>query len=152
VDFPGDFVDNKGCGRPFEGDMSGLLLTTEGPGFERLRIRFVAETTPAAIFDLREGDLFVAVNGRAVRGSDLEKVRQMLMREGQQLTRKIQLGGVARKNCHDQANHLISRVVSGGNSEVNLLLPVLGEYDLKGKMRHLGAWEVGRFLRKTNSA
>ena len=56
----------EGSGAPqasIEWDASGLFLTTDRPGFDRVRVLSVAAATPAEAAGLSAGDIIVAIDG-----------------------------------------------------------------------------------------
>jgi hypothetical protein len=59
---------------PFEYDMSGLFLASDGPGFARVVVESVNPGTPAAAAGLRTGDEIASVDGVHV---SLERVRAL---------------------------------------------------------------------------
>ncbi|MEM7350406.1 MAG: PDZ domain-containing protein [Acidobacteriota bacterium] len=62
-------------GRPFDIDMSGMLLRAEGPTLDQLIIEQVREGSPAALVGVEPGDRLLALDGREVT---LEQAAQLL--------------------------------------------------------------------------
>ncbi len=55
---------NASLNRPFEGDMSGLVLQTEGKDFHTYRVYKVLEGSPAAEIGIRPGDILLRFEGK----------------------------------------------------------------------------------------
>ena len=64
-------------------DASGLDLVSSGAGFERVVVRHVVADSPAADCGVRAGDEITALDGCAVRGADLDRVRGSLALAGE---------------------------------------------------------------------
>ncbi len=82
----------KNFSEPFEFDMSGLGLASEGASFSVFRVMRVLPGTPAAEAGLREGDEILAVAGRPVAGTRLADVRELLRRPGQKIPLRVRRG------------------------------------------------------------
>lgn len=82
----------KNFSEPFEADMSGLGLASEGPSFSVFKVVRVLPATPAAEAGLRQGDEIVTVNGRPVAGTRLAELRERLRRPDQRLSLRVRRG------------------------------------------------------------
>jgi hypothetical protein len=84
----------KNFSDPFEFDMSGLGLASEGPSFSVFKIVRVLPGTPAAEAGLRPGDEIVSVGGHPVNGTRLADLRERLRRHDQTLRFRVRRGAV----------------------------------------------------------
>ena len=82
----------KSFNDPFEFDMSGLGLASEGPSFSVFRVARVLPGTPAAEAGLRPGDEIVSFAGRPVAGTRLADVRELLRRPDQTISLRVRRG------------------------------------------------------------
>lgn len=82
----------KNFADPFEFDMSGLGLASEGPSFSVLKVSRVLPGTPAAEAGLRQGDEIVAVGGRPAADMRLAELREHLRRPGQTILFRVRRG------------------------------------------------------------
>jgi hypothetical protein len=73
---------NVGFYRPYEADMSGLILLAEGKTFETIKVRHVLEKTPAAEAGLREGDVIAAIDDKSAAELGLQQIRSLFSQEG----------------------------------------------------------------------
>lgn len=80
---------NRYFSEPYEHDMAGMLLVTEGTGF---RVRQVIENSPATAAGLHEGDVISAINGKPASALTLEQLRLMFMREGRSYLFSVKRG------------------------------------------------------------
>lgn len=74
---------NKGFGRPFEWDMSGLWLEPDEKA--GLRIAFIVDNSAAAQAGLVVGDILARVDDRSVTAKDLPAIKERLRQEGETL-------------------------------------------------------------------
>ena len=77
---------------PFEFDMSGLGLTSEGPTFTVLKVARVLPGTPAAEAGLRQGDEIVSVGGRPAAEFKLLALREMLRQPDRRYDLQVRRG------------------------------------------------------------
>ena len=82
----------KNFSEPFEIDMSGLGLVSEGPSFSVFRVARILPDSPASEAGLREGDEIVSVGGQPVAGMRLGDLRERLRRPDQKLTFGVKRG------------------------------------------------------------
>jgi hypothetical protein len=83
------FAKNAKFDQPFEADMSGAALTRSTKGFE---VRAVAPDSPASEAGVAVGDIVNAIDDQALLTLDPFQVRQMLQREGAQVTFDVTRG------------------------------------------------------------
>jgi len=62
---------------PYEFDMSGLFLTSEGASSKGFKVYSTITGSPAADAGIREGDVIDAIDGQPVSKFTLDQVRQM---------------------------------------------------------------------------
>lgn len=65
-----------------ENDMSGMSLVADGPDLKRVRVFSIAPNTPAARSKLKEGDLILTVDGRAIEQWNLDHLAKRFKQEG----------------------------------------------------------------------
>ena len=68
--------------RPFEYDMTGLILFAEGPSLNMYVVRFVLPNSPAAEAGLQVGDRISTVDGKAVLELRISTVASLLSKAG----------------------------------------------------------------------
>jgi len=74
----------------FEYDMSGLNLITTGEFLDTLKVISVTKESPAAMADIREGDVIRSINGRTLRTYTLSEIYSLLKsRDGKKIRVKI---------------------------------------------------------------
>ena len=83
---------NKFFGDAYDVDMTGLVLASESPGFEVVRVNRVLEGTPAAEAGLRQGDEIIAVDSRPAVELGLAKLREMFKQPGRSYSLKFKRG------------------------------------------------------------
>ena len=83
---------NKQFDAPFEYDMSGLSLVTEGPAFQVVRVLRVLPQSPAEEAGLRQGDEIVTFGGRPAGEYKLSALREMLKRAGGKYSLQVRRG------------------------------------------------------------
>ena len=75
---------NRSFSDPFEWNMSGMILEPgEGEG---LSVVEILPGSPAEAAGLQEGDLVLALNGKAVSGADRVRVRNLMQDEGREIS------------------------------------------------------------------
>ncbi len=84
---------NARFGDPFEFDMSGLRLTAEGDQFDRIKIFYVSDHTPAKAAGLLPGDEIEKIEGRAAADFGWEGLRRLFQQDGKELTLDINRAG-----------------------------------------------------------
>ncbi|HEX6184010.1 MAG TPA: aspartyl protease family protein [Pyrinomonadaceae bacterium] len=84
----------KNFSEPFEFDMSGLGLASEGPSFSVFKVARVLPGTPASEAGLRQGDEILSVGGRPVNGTRLADLREQLRRPDQTVSLRVRRGAV----------------------------------------------------------
>ena len=82
----------KNFSDPFEFDMSGLGLASEGPSFSAFKVSRVLPGTPASEAGLRQGDEILSVGGHSVGGIRLSELRERLRRPDQTITFRVRRG------------------------------------------------------------
>jgi hypothetical protein len=94
---------NAMFGSPYEFDMSGLFITSEGSTSNAFQVYNVIDGSPGAEAGMRVGDVIEAIDGQPTHGFTLEQIRQMFKeaegkehllafrRNGKALTAKIRL-------------------------------------------------------------
>jgi Aspartyl protease/PDZ domain len=83
---------SKNFSDPFEFDMSGLGLASEGPSFSVFKVARVLPDTPASEAGLRQGDEILAVGGRPVNGTRLSDLRERLRGPDQTVSLRVRRG------------------------------------------------------------
>ena len=83
---------SKNFSDPFEFDMSGLGLASEGPSFSVFKVARVLPGTPASEAGLRQGDEILSVGGRPVNGTRLSDLRERLRRPDQTVSLRVRRG------------------------------------------------------------
>lgn len=74
---------------PYEFDMSGLFLRSDGAEFKTIRIERVQENAPAGEAGIQAGDELLSINGKPVAQFTLESIRQMFRKDQTKCTLKI---------------------------------------------------------------
>ena len=75
---------NAHLAAPFEDDMSGIGLASDGPDFSTYVINDVEKGSPAAEADIQEEDILTEIDGRSAREFTLEEIRGMFRQEGRE--------------------------------------------------------------------
>ncbi len=83
-----------GLSQPFEYDMSGTFLVSDGTDFGRILITSVAARTPAAEAGLKKGDEILAIDDRRASALGLEAARA-LFRQPARYRLQIRRGGTS---------------------------------------------------------
>ena len=83
---------SKNFSDPFEFDMSGLGLASEGPSFSVFKVARVLPGTPASEAGLRQGDEILSVGGRPVNGTRLSDLREQLRRLDHTVSLRVRRG------------------------------------------------------------
>jgi len=86
------FEPNAQYAEPFDGDMSGLILTSAGASHERVIVETVRRGSPGADADIQEGDRIVTIDGQDAGAMTLEKIRKLFRVDGQQHTLSVERG------------------------------------------------------------
>jgi membrane-associated protease RseP (regulator of RpoE activity) len=88
---------------PYEFDMSGLFITSDGAAFKAFKVYNVIKDSPGAQAGIREGDVIAAIDDRPASDFTLEQIRQMfkenegkehkltVKRDGTVVTTRLQL-------------------------------------------------------------
>jgi hypothetical protein len=84
---------NAHFNRPFEFDMSGIRIVSEGENFRTHKVFRLIENSPAATAGLKEGDEIVKIDGRSSSEFTQEEMKKILMREGKNVTLTIKRDG-----------------------------------------------------------
>ena len=82
----------KNYSDPFEFDMSGLGLASEGPSFTVFKVTRVMPGTPAAEAGLMQGDELVSIGGRPAADFKLAALREMLRQPDRRHELKVRRG------------------------------------------------------------
>lgn len=80
---------NAHFSRPFEFDMSGIRLVSDGENFRAHKVFRLIKDSPAAIAGLKEGDEIVKIDGRSSSEFSQEELKKFFMREGKNVTLTI---------------------------------------------------------------
>jgi hypothetical protein len=72
------FEPNAAASEPFEFDMSGLVMTTEGASHERVIVETAQRGSPAALAGFQRGDRLVLFDGQPLEKLTLEAIRLAL--------------------------------------------------------------------------
>ncbi|MCZ6649800.1 MAG: aspartyl protease family protein [Acidobacteria bacterium] len=95
---------NRSFSDPFEWNMSGMILEPgEGEG---LSVVEILPGSPAEAAGLQEGDVVLALNGKAVSGADRVRVRNLMQDEGQEVSVRY-LRGDAKETARFRLRRLI---------------------------------------------
>ena len=78
--------------KPFEYDMSGVLLLAEGEGADTFRVHAVLAGSPAEEAGLREGDRIVAIDGDAASAFSLQSIQELFRQAGRSHRLRIARG------------------------------------------------------------
>jgi len=78
----------------FEFDMSGLTVNSVGENLDTLKVISVDKNTPAALADIREGDIIHSINGRTLRTHRLSDIFALLRsKDGKKIVVRIDRDG-----------------------------------------------------------
>src|SRR5205807_2989091 len=77
---------------PFEVDMSGLDLATDGEDFSVVVVNEIEKGSPAAEAGIQEADVLTAIDGRSAREFSLAQIRQMFMQDGKEYLLTLKRG------------------------------------------------------------
>lgn len=75
---------NAQFSEPYEVDMSGLDMATEGQDFSVVVVNEVEKGSPAAEAGIQEEDVITAINGRPTKEFTMTQIRKMFMRDGKE--------------------------------------------------------------------
>ena len=82
-----------GFNQPFEYNVSGLEITTEGDNFNKFIIAYVRPKSPASLADVRVGDEILSLNGFDVGSMDITTVYgTLLKRNGKIMVIRVRRG------------------------------------------------------------
>jgi len=84
---------NAHFSKPFEFDMSGIRIISEGENFRTHEVFRLIENSPAATAGLKEGDEIVKIDGRSSSEFTQEEMKKLFMREGKNVTLTIKRDG-----------------------------------------------------------
>src|SRR5262245_40066890 len=76
---------NEGFAAPYEFDMSGLVVLTQGPEFSVRRVQKVIPKTPAADAGFSPGDEIVSFDGKPASELTLPAMREILKQPGREI-------------------------------------------------------------------
>ncbi len=68
----------KNYNKAFEYDRSGLTIFSFGPSLRQYYVKYVAENSPAAVADIREGDEIIGIGRWSYKWFTLRKINKML--------------------------------------------------------------------------
>jgi hypothetical protein len=74
------FEPNSAINDPFEYDMGGLALTTEGPSYARKMVEIVVPSSPAAAAGLQPGDRVKAIDDQSADALRLDAIRALFLK------------------------------------------------------------------------
>ncbi len=83
---------NDHSGDPFEFDMSGISLASQGPLLNEYRARSVIAGSPASEAGVSAGDLLTAIEGRATQTMTLSDVRRLFRQPDRQFALELKRG------------------------------------------------------------
>jgi C-terminal processing protease CtpA/Prc len=78
-------VPGPSFARPFEADMTGMILTIRPDGDHPVEVVKVAPGSPAAEAGVAAGDILVSVDGKPLAAGDLAAFRKRMKTEGEAL-------------------------------------------------------------------
>jgi hypothetical protein len=81
---------NGNFDQPYDINMSGLRLTTEGPEFRRFKVLQVIEPSPGAEARIQAGDYLTAIDGRPAREFTLDQISRSFREAGRKMELTIQ--------------------------------------------------------------
>jgi Aspartyl protease/PDZ domain len=88
---------NENFNEPFEFDMSGLFLTSQGSKLEKVRVEYVVENSAAALAGIQLGDIIESIDEQPVSAIGLETIRRMFKdREDKEHLIRIHRNGIDR--------------------------------------------------------
>jgi hypothetical protein len=83
----------KNYNKAFEYDRSGLTIFSFGPSLRQYYVKYVAENSPAAFADIREGDEIIGIGRWSYKWFTLRKINRMLSATAnKKMTLKIKRG------------------------------------------------------------
>jgi len=97
------FEPNATAGEPFEYDMSGLVISTDGPPYAVKIVRSVVAGLPGAVAGLAPGDRLKTIDGRSSDGMTLDAIRRLFREAGRTFRIVVDRGG------HDVAVSLTTK-------------------------------------------
>ncbi|HVO82231.1 MAG TPA: aspartyl protease family protein [Terriglobales bacterium] len=86
---------NADLPKPFDRDMSGLVLTAEGPEFHTYRVYKVLDHSPAAEIGIQSGDVLVRLEGKPAADYTLDAIEELFLKPGKQYRLEIEREGKA---------------------------------------------------------
>lgn len=96
IDYPGKKLYLKALkkyNKPFDYDKSGLTIYAYGKNLNQYYIKYVLNNSPAAISDLQENDIILAINGWSYKWYSLKKIDKILSgKAGKKVKLKIKRG------------------------------------------------------------
>jgi len=105
-DYPNQAIylrKSKKFNSPFETDMSGISLITQGAFLDTLAVEYIRPNSPSHFAGVKVHDIVLSVNGHSVRGSSLAntqailkkrqnyKIKLRLLRDGEKLKKVFRL-------------------------------------------------------------
>jgi S1-C subfamily serine protease len=75
---------NAEFSEPYEVDMSGLDIATEGQDFSVIVVNEVEKGSPAAEAGIQEEDVITAIDGHPTKEFTIMQIRKMFMRDGRE--------------------------------------------------------------------
>jgi predicted aspartyl protease len=83
---------NAQFSEPYEEDMSGLDIATEGKDFSVIVVNEVEKDSPAAEAGIREEDVIAAIDGRPTKELTLTQIRKMFKQDGKEYLINLKRG------------------------------------------------------------
>ena len=83
---------NPQFSEPYESDMSGLDLATEGDDFSVVVVNEVEKGSPAEEAEIQGEDTITAIDGHAVKEFTITQIRRMFMQDGKEYLISLKRG------------------------------------------------------------
>jgi C-terminal processing protease CtpA/Prc len=83
---------NSRFSEPYESDMSGLDLVTEGDDFSVMVVNEVEKGSPAEAAGIQEADTITGIDGHAVKEFTITQIRRMFMQAGKEYLISLKRG------------------------------------------------------------
>jgi len=87
---------NSHLPEPFESDMSGITIDSEGKDCRVFKVSEVGEKSPAAQAGILAGDEIIAINGKAANQFTSSQIEKLFMRDGEEPSLTLRREGKSR--------------------------------------------------------